>query len=87
MRRQDRFHLLILSATRLSNRGANPFSLKIGKNRISECECCGRLEVGSRGIRRDLHYRSPFRVEPAAKGWMGFSEEAKDWERENAWET
>jgi hypothetical protein len=58
---------------RLSNRGASPFCLRIGENRIGENECCGRIEVAGQRISWDLRYRSSFRAELSSKGWIGFS--------------
>jgi hypothetical protein len=57
----------------LSKRGASPFYLAIGENRIGENGCCGRIEVGGQRISWDLRYRSTFRVELSSKGWIGFS--------------
>jgi len=57
----------------LSNRGASPFFLEIGENRIGENGCCGRMEVSGQKISWDLRYRSTFRVELSSKGWIGFS--------------
>jgi hypothetical protein len=58
---------------RLSKRGASPFCLRIGENRIGENECCGRIEVAGQRISWDLRYRSSFRAELSSKGWIGFS--------------
>src|SRR6266446_277687 len=57
----------------LSVRGASPFFLEIGENRIGEDECRGRIEVGGQRICWDLRYRSSFRAELSSKGWIGFS--------------
>jgi len=57
----------------LSKRGANPFFLEIGENRIGEDGCRGRIEVGEQRICWDLRYRSSFRAELSSKGWIGFS--------------
>ncbi len=57
----------------LSKRGASPFFLEIGENRIGENECRGRIEVGGQRIGWDLRYRSSFRAELSSKGWIGFS--------------
>ncbi len=57
----------------LSKRGASPFFLEIGENRIGENECRGRIEVGGQRISWDLRYRSSFRAELSSKGWIGFS--------------
>src|SRR5229473_52142 len=57
----------------LSKRGASPFYLAIGENRIGENGCCGRIEVGGQRVSWDLRYRSTFRVELSSKGWIGFS--------------
>jgi hypothetical protein len=62
-----------LSNASLSNRGANPFLLEIGENRIGEDECRGRIEVGGLRVCWDLRYRSSFRAELSSKGWIGFS--------------
>jgi len=56
-----------------SKRGASPFFLGIGANRIGENECCGRIEVAGQRISWDLRYRSSFRAELSSKGWIGFS--------------
>jgi hypothetical protein len=60
----------------LSKRGAKPFSLEIGENRIGENECRGHIEAGGKKISWDLRYRSNFRVELSSKGWIGFSRTA-----------
>jgi len=57
----------------LSKRGASPFFLQIGENRIGENECRGRIEVGGQQITWNLRYRSTFRAELSSKGWIGFS--------------
>jgi hypothetical protein len=57
----------------LSKRGASPFFLEMGENRIGENECRGRIEVGGQRICWDLRYRASFRVELSSKGWIGFS--------------
>jgi hypothetical protein len=57
----------------LSKRGASPFYLAIGENRIGENGCHGRMEVGGQRISWDLRYRSTFPVELSSKGWIGFS--------------
>jgi hypothetical protein len=57
----------------LSKRGASPFFLEIGENRIGEDECRGSIEVGGQQITWNLRYRSTFRVELSSKGWIGFS--------------
>jgi hypothetical protein len=57
----------------LSKRGASPFFLDIGENRIGENECRGRIEVAGQRICWDLRYRSTFRAELSSKGWIGFS--------------
>jgi hypothetical protein len=62
-----------LSNVGLSERGASPFFLEIGENRIGENECRGCIDVGSQKIRWDLRYRSSFRTELSSKGWIGFS--------------
>jgi len=62
-----------LQALRLSRRGASPFALEVGENRVSEDECRGHLEVGGHVIRWELRYRSSFRVDLSSKGWIGFS--------------
>src|SRR6266852_4807306 len=62
-----------LGKERLNKRGASPFFLQIGENRIGEGECRGRIEVGGQGISWDLRYRSTFRAELSSKGWIGFS--------------
>src|SRR5258708_4303968 len=54
-------------------RGASPFFLEIGENRIGEDECRGRIEVGGQRICWDLRYRSTFCTELSSKGWIGFS--------------
>ena len=56
-----------------SARGASPFFLAAGENRITENECRGRMEVRGQRISWDLRYRSTFRVELSSKGWIGFS--------------
>ena len=58
---------------RMSERGANPFFLEIGENRIGENECRGRMEVRGQRISWNLRYRSIFRAELSSKGWIGFS--------------
>src|SRR5712692_2206433 len=62
-----------LSNAGLSKRGASPFFLEIGENRIGEHECRGRMEVGGQRICWDLRYGSTFRAELSSKGWIGFS--------------
>jgi hypothetical protein len=57
----------------LSKRGASPFYLAIGENRIGESECGGRIEAGGQRISWDLRYQSSFRAELSSKGWIGFS--------------
>jgi hypothetical protein len=57
----------------LSGRGASPFSLAIGENRIGENECHGRIDAAGQRISWDLRYRSSFRAELSSKGWIGFS--------------
>ena len=57
----------------LSKRGASPFFLEIGENRIGENACRGRIDVGGQRISWGLRYRSTFRVELSSKGWIGFS--------------
>jgi hypothetical protein len=57
----------------LSKRGASPFFLEIGENRIGENACGGRIDVGGQRISWDLRYRSTFRAELSSKGWIGFS--------------
>lgn len=57
----------------LSKRGASPFFLEIGENRIGENECRGRLELGGQRISWDLRYQSTFRAQLSSKGWIGFS--------------
>ena len=57
----------------LSKRGASPFFLEVGENRIGEDGCRGRIEVSGQRISWDLRYRSNFRVELSSKGWIGFS--------------
>src|SRR5712692_2281400 len=61
------------NGARLSNRGAIPFFLEIGENRIGEDECPGRMEFGGQRISWDLRYRSSFRAELSSKGWIGLS--------------
>src|SRR6266849_2587122 len=62
-----------LGKERLSKRGASPFFLEIGENRIGEGECRGRIEVGGQRVSWDLRYRSTFLTELSSKGWIGFS--------------
>src|SRR5260370_19411799 len=62
-----------LGYTGLSKRGASPFFLEIAENRISENECCGRIDAAGQRIRWDLRYRSSFRAELSSKGWIGVS--------------
>ncbi len=57
----------------LSRRGASPFFMEIGENRIGENECRGCIEVGGQRISWNLRYRSTFRAELSSKGWIGFS--------------
>src|SRR5258708_6160742 len=57
----------------LSKRGASPFFLEIGENRIGEDACRGSIEVGGQRVYWDLRYRSSFRAELSSKGWIGFS--------------
>jgi hypothetical protein len=64
---------LRLSNAGLSKRGASPFFLEIGENRIGENECRGRMDVAGQRICWDLRYRSSFRAELNSKGWIGFS--------------
>src|SRR5713226_4605985 len=59
--------------TGLSKRGASPFFLEIGENRIGENECRGRIDAAGQRISWDLRYRSSFRAELSSKGWIGFS--------------
>jgi hypothetical protein len=61
------------SGTGLSKRGASPFFLEVGENRIAEDTCRGRIEDGGQRICWDLRYRSTFRAELSSKGWIGFS--------------
>jgi hypothetical protein len=61
------------SGAGLSKRGANPFYLGIGENRIGENECRGCIEAGGQRISWDLRYQSSFRAELSSKGWIGFS--------------
>jgi hypothetical protein len=58
---------------RLSKRGASPFFLEVGQNRIGENECRGCIEIDGRRVRWDFRYRSNFRAELSSKGWIGFS--------------
>src|SRR5258708_7814164 len=62
-----------LSLASLSERGASPFFLTIGENRIGEDGCRGRIEIGGQRISWNLRYRSSFRAELSSKGWIGFS--------------
>lgn len=62
-----------LNDLRLSPRGASPFHLEVGENRISEDQCYGVIETGGRRITWDLRYRSSFQVNLSSKGWIGFS--------------
>jgi hypothetical protein len=57
----------------LSKRGASPFFLGMGENRISEKECKGFIESEGQRIRWYLRYQSSFRAELSSKGWIGFS--------------
>src|SRR5216684_3174141 len=57
----------------LSKRGASPFFLGMGENRIREKECKGFIESEGQRIRWDLRYQSSFRAELSSKGWIGFS--------------
>ena len=57
----------------LSERGARPFFLEAGENRIGENECRGRIAVGDQRICWDLRYQSSFRAQLSSKGWIGFS--------------
>jgi hypothetical protein len=57
----------------LSKRGASPFFLGMGENRISEKECKGFIESEGHRVRWDLRYDSSFRAELSSKGWIGFS--------------
>jgi hypothetical protein len=57
----------------LSKRGASPFFLEIGENRIGENECRGCIEIEGQRVRWDLRYRSNFRAQLSSKGWIGFS--------------
>ena len=61
------------SSAGLSKRGASPFFLGVGENRIGEDACRGRIEVDGQRISWDLRYRSNFRAELSSKGWIGFS--------------
>src|SRR6266851_2738920 len=62
-----------IESLRSSMRGASPFFLEFGENRIGEGECRGRIEVGAQRVSWDLWYRSTFRAELSSKGWIGFS--------------
>ncbi len=64
---------LAVNGGELSKRGASPFFLEIGKNRIGENECRGCIEIEGERIRWDLRYRSAFRAQLSNKGWIGFS--------------
>jgi hypothetical protein len=57
----------------LSKRGASPFFLETGENRIGENECRGCIEIEGQRVRWDLRYRSNFRAQLSSKGWIGFS--------------
>ena len=57
----------------LSKRGASPFLLEVGENRIGEDACRGRIEADGQRISWDMRYRSMFRAELSSKGWIGFS--------------
>jgi hypothetical protein len=57
----------------ISNKGRNPFHLRIGSNGIEEDSCRGSLHVDGHSISWDLRYRSTFRVTLSDKGWIGFS--------------
>ncbi len=61
------------NGARMSERGASPFFLEMGENRIGESECRGRIEARGHRIGWDLRYRSNFRLELSSKGWIGFS--------------
>jgi len=62
-----------LGNTGVSRRGATPFFLEVGENRIGENECRGRVAVGDQRICWDLRYQSSFRAQLSGKGWIGFS--------------
>ena len=62
-----------LRELQLGPRGASPLLFEAGENRITENECCGRLELDGHRICWDLQYRSTHHVELSSKGWIGFS--------------
>jgi hypothetical protein len=70
---QTWIHGFPLQDFRLSARGADHLLFEACENRITEKECCGRLEVDGHRICWNLRYRSTFRVELSSKGWIGFS--------------
>ena len=57
----------------LSDRGQNPFHLRIGANEIGETFCSGGWEVEGHNLSWNLEYQSKFRVTLSSKGWIGFS--------------
>jgi hypothetical protein len=57
----------------LSPRGANPFRVEMGENRISENECHGVIETGGRRVTWNLRYSSSFQLNLSSVGWIGFS--------------
>jgi hypothetical protein len=57
----------------LSPRGAGPFLLELGANRIGENACAGQVEAGDDVVSWDLRYQSSFGTTVADWGWIGFS--------------
>ena len=57
----------------LSDRGQNPFHLRIGGNEIGETSCRGGLGLQGHKLSWNLEYHSTFRVTLSSKGWIGFS--------------
>jgi len=57
----------------LSARGASPFRLELGTNRIGEDACAGRVESDGNVVSWDLRYKSNFGTTLTDWGWIGFS--------------
>jgi hypothetical protein len=57
----------------LSARGAGPFRLELGANRIGEDACAGRAEADGNATSWDLSYKSTFGTTVTDWGWIGFS--------------
>lgn len=62
-----------LDALELSRRASSPFFLRIGRNRINEDSCAGRVEQDGRLVTWELRYRSTLAATMSNVGWIGFS--------------